>query len=85
MSKLAQILENAGVDQTTMLDIVKALMANPLEAMSKVQALNLSQEVLQEIMSTVMTDKNAIDDLANQLGLSKDELDNIKKQIPPTP
>jgi hypothetical protein len=86
MSVLGDIFKEANVTTEQIKDIVEKLKSNPLEALAAVQALNLSDEVNGKIMGTVMSNPDAINELAKEVGISDEDLENIKKQMenPPT-
>lgn len=81
MSQLGQIFNDAGIDKEAISSIVKKLKENPIEAMAAVQALNLPNDVVQNIMGTVMMNPNAIEELALEMGLGGDDIKAIKDQL----
>jgi hypothetical protein len=80
---LGDIFEQAGIEREKLLEIVKLLKENPMAAMAAVQGLNLSEEIMQKVMGTVMMNPNAIEELAKELGLSDEDLKNIKDRVQP--
>lgn len=81
MSQLGTIFKEAGIDETTIKDIVSKLKVNPMDAMVAVQALNLPNEVVQNIMATVMMNPGAIEELAIEMGLGGEDIAAIKNQL----
>jgi hypothetical protein len=81
MSVLGDIFKEANVSDDKIKEIVEKLRENPLDALAAVQALNLDQEVIGKIMGTVMSNPNAIDELAKEMGVSQEDIDKIKDQI----
>ncbi len=81
MSQLGNIFTEAGIEKDVIIDIVSKLKENPLEAMAAVQALNLPTEVMQSIMSTVMMNPGAIEELATEVGLGGEDIEAIKSQL----
>lgn len=81
MSVLGDIFKNAGVEQAKLVEVVKLLKENPMAAMAAVQALNLPEETIQQVMGAVMVNPAAIEDFARELGLSEDDLTAIKNQV----
>ena len=81
MSQLGDIFKEAGIDENTIKDIVSKLKVNPMDAMAAVQALNLPNEVVQNIMATVMMNPGAIEELAKEMGLGGDDIAAIKDQL----
>ena len=85
MSELATIFTSAGVAEDKLVTIVKMLRENPLAALSAVQELQLPNDVIQQIMGIVMSNPSAIEELAQSMGLSEEDISAIKEQIPQSP
>lgn len=85
-SKLGKLFEEAGVEPEKLVNIVQLLQTDVMSAMAAVGELNLSPEVLSQVMGVAMADPAAIDDLAKELGIGEDELKAVRDQIqgPPT-
>lgn len=85
MSALGDIFKKEGVSEAQLSEIVGALKVDPMAAMAQVKALNLSEEANGKIIAVVMTQPDAIDELATELGLSQEDIDIVKKtmQNPP--
>jgi NACalpha-BTF3-like transcription factor len=81
MSQLGNIFKEAGINEDTIKDIVSKLKVNPIDAMAAVQALNLPNEVVQNIMGTVMMNPSAIEELAQELGMGGEDIAAIKDQL----
>lgn len=85
MSKLGEIFKREGVSNETLIEIVRTLQEDQMQAMTMVAELNLPNEANTEIMQAVMSDPNAIDELAKEIGISEEEIDSIKDKLNPGP
>jgi len=81
MSKLGEIFKAAGVSEISIITIIQKLKNNPIEAMTAIQALNLPNDTVQNIMGTVMMNPKAIEELAFELGLDDKDVQAIKSKL----
>ena len=73
MSQLSQLFNALDISKETVKDIVATLMEDPLAAMEKVQKLNISPDILQQITQIVLLEPGAIDELAREIGITEAE------------
>ena len=80
MSQLLQTLKKAQITIEQIKSILKAFKINPFNALAEIQELNLSSEVLQELMRVAMI-PGEIDECIKELGLDTNLADQIKAKL----
>ncbi len=83
MSVLGDIFKKQNIDESKLIEIVEQLKLNPMMAMGLLQSLNLPPEAMQELMGVVMTNPTAIDDFAQELGVSQADIEELKSKLKP--
>lgn len=81
MSALGDIFKQHNIDESALKNLVAELKTNPMAAMGLLQGLNLPPEVMQQLMGIVMMNPTAIDEFAAELGVSQEDIDELKNNF----
>ena len=84
MSELKKLLEEYKIPNEKLNELTKTIKDNPMAAMAHIQQLQLPPDFFQKIMSIVMTNPNAAMDFASDLGISKDTVKELEKNLKPS-
>lgn len=81
MSLLGDLFKAHDISRERLVELIKALQANPMGAMTYLHKLNLPPEVMQKMMGIVLTVPQAISDFAQELGISGETVNKIKDKM----
>lgn len=82
MSTLNDLFAELGVSKETVKELVALYRSDQMAAMAKFNELNLPQEKVMAIAMQLMMNPAALDDLAEELGITQDEIDQVKSNFP---
>lgn len=81
MSKLDEIFAKSNISKDQLVDLVKSLLENPMQAMAKVQELKLSPQIMQQVMAVVMTSPGELSEFAKSLGIDLGLVDKVREKV----
>ncbi len=81
MNPIIQLLKDANISDEQTKEIFKALVENPLMAMSTIGQLGIEPDKLQAVMMQVMTQPNLIKEAVDELGLDFSAVEKAKEQL----
>ncbi len=81
MSKLAELFAESNVSKEQLVELVKSLIESPMQAMAKVQELNLPPQMVQQVMAIVMANPGEIGEFAKSLGIDINLVDKVKEKV----
>ena len=82
MSTLNDMFSELGVSKETVKELVALYCTDQMAAMAKFNELNLPQEKVMAIAMQLMMNPAALDDLAEELGITQDEIEQVKNNFP---
>ncbi len=79
--EIGQMMEKLNLDAGKLQELATALQSNPFAAMSKIQELGITMDMIQTIMKLVMANPTAFVEAAKQAGVSEEALSMMKNQM----
>lgn len=80
MSPLGALIKELNISPEKFAALSSA-MSNPFEAMQKIQELGIPMEFFQKAMMIMMTNPNALSELAQEMGASDDQLKSAQEMV----
>ncbi len=80
MSTLSELIKELNIAPEKFAELSSA-MSNPFMAMQKIQELGIPMEFFQKAMMIMMTNPNALSELAQEMGASDEQLKSAQEMV----
>lgn len=81
MLELKKLFEEVNIPKEKLEDLAQSLKSEPMAAMGLIQQLNLPPDFFLKVMAIDTANPNAALDFASELGISKDTVDELGKNL----